>query len=122
MTIKIYFMRRLICCLQLNENEHMTWNGKFRSALDNAEIAPRPIQQRLPMWIGVGGTPASAELAGKLGTGMTLAILGGDPAKFKHLVDTYRAAGLKANHQADKLKLAITGHGYIARHRKASKG
>lgn len=111
---KDLFEEKMKLLLLLNDNERITWSGKLRSALDNAEIAPRPAQDSLPHWIGVGGTPASAELAGKLGTGMALAILGGDPTRLKALVDHYWTSGIQAGHQRENLKVAITSHGYIA--------
>ena len=111
---KDLFYEKINLLLRLNESERISWNGRFRTGLQNAEIAPRPLQPRLPVWVGVGGTPQSAELAGKLGAGMALAILGGDPAKFKPLVDVYRAAAIQAGHQREALKVAITSHGYIA--------
>jgi len=99
---------------QLNENEFVTWEGKFRSALNNAQIAPRPVQDELPLWIGVGGTYESALRAGRLGVGMALAILGGEPERFKFLVDGYHEAAKEAGHPKDKLKIGVTGHTYIA--------
>jgi len=109
------FSEHMDLLLKLNENEIVSWNGTFRSALNNAEISPRPVQKQLPIWIGVGGTPESAARAGRLGVGMALAILGGDPLRFKPLVDIYRQAGLEAGHAPDKLKTAVTGHAYLAR-------
>lgn len=111
---KELFHEKLNLLLELNEEERITWNGKYRSPLQNAEIAPRPLQSGLPVWVGVGGTPQSAELAGNHGLGMALAILGGDPAHFKPLVDVYRSAGIRAGYPQEKLKVAITSHGYIA--------
>ena len=96
-------------------NEIVNWQGSFRSSLQNAMIAPRPAQEKLPIWIGVGGTPESAIRAGRLGTGLALAILGGDPKRFKPLVDLYRQAGLEAGHSNDDLKVAVTGHTFIAK-------
>jgi len=111
---KELFQEKLSLLLELNEAERITWNGKYRTPLLNAEIAPRPEQPQLPVWVGVGGTPQSAELAGSYGLGMALAILGGDPARFKSLVDVYRAAGIRAGHNNENLRVAITSHGYIA--------
>ncbi len=99
--------------LQLNQQETVTWTGKFRPSLKDAEISPRPMEQ-LPIWIGVGGTPESAIRAGKFGVGMALAILGGDPNRFKPLVDLYRQAGIEAGHSPQSLKVGVTGHTYIA--------
>ena len=100
---------------QLNDEEIVNWQGSFRSSLHNAMIAPRPVQEKLPIWVGVGGTPESAIRAGRLGTGLALAILGGDPIRFKPLVDLYRQAGAEAGHDKDLLKVAVTGHTYIAK-------
>ncbi len=100
---------------QLNTNEIVNWHGSFRSPLNNSMIAPRPVQGKLPIWVGVGGTPESAIRAGKLGTGLALAILGGDPIRFKPLVDLYRQAGIDAGHNQEDLKVAVTGHTYIAK-------
>ncbi|SDN89144.1 probable oxidoreductase, LLM family [Psychrobacillus sp. OK028] len=99
---------------QLNREEIVTWQGQFRSSLSSAMIAPRPVQEEIPIWIGVGGTPESAVRAGRLGTGMALAILGGDPIRFKPLVDLYRQAGREAGHSPEKLSVGVTGHTYIA--------
>lgn len=107
--------------LKLNDNQIVSWNGKFRSALKNAEISPRPVQEQLPIWIGVGGTPESAARAGRLGVGMAIAILGGDPMRFKPLVDIYRKAGLEAGHSPDKLTVGVTGHTYMAETTEAAK-
>jgi probable LLM family oxidoreductase len=109
------FSEKIELLLKLGDKESISWNGKFRAPLDHAEIAPRPVQQRLPVWIGVGGTPESAARAGRLGTGMSLAILGGDPARFKPLVDIYRQAGMLAGHKMHDLKVAVATHGYIAK-------
>ncbi|MDO6448816.1 LLM class flavin-dependent oxidoreductase [Oceanobacillus profundus] len=108
------FSEHMDLLLKLNENEIVSWNGKFRSALKNAEISPRPVQRKLPIWIGVGGTPESAARAGRLGVGMAIAILGGDPMRFKPLVDIYRKAGLEAGHSPDTLTVGVTGHTYLA--------
>jgi probable LLM family oxidoreductase len=108
------FTEHMDLLLQLNKNERVTWSGDFRPPLRNAEISPRPIQEEIPIWIGVGGTPESAIRAGRFGVGMALAILGGDPLRFKHLVDLYRKAGMEAGHSPDVLKVGVTGHAFIA--------
>lgn len=109
------FSENLNLFLKLNENEKMTWSGQFRSALLNAEIAPRPVQKQLPIWVGVGGTVESAARAGRLGVGMAIAMLGGDPVRFMPLVKAYREAGIKAGHNLEDLKLGVTAHGYISK-------
>lgn len=109
------FSEHLDLLLKLNEKKKVSWNGKFRSALRDAEISPRALQNQLPIWLGVGGTPESAARAGRLGLGMALAILGGDPLRFKPLVDIYRQAGLEAGHTSDQLKVGVTGHTFLAK-------
>lgn len=108
------FTEHMDLLLQLNHNEKVTWSGTFRSSLRNAEISPRPVHNGIPIWMGVGGTPESAVRAGKFGVGMALAILGGNPQRFKPLVDIYRQAGKEAGHSSDVLKVGVTGHAYIA--------
>ncbi|MBS4196343.1 LLM class flavin-dependent oxidoreductase [Bacillus sp. FJAT-49870] len=109
------FEEHMELLLQLTQNESVTWSGKFRSSLRNAEIAPRPVQEKLPIWIGVGGTPESAVRAGRFGVGMALAILGGNPRRFKPLVDLYRQAGIEAGHAPETFKVGVTGHSYLAK-------
>ncbi|WP_277680309.1 LLM class flavin-dependent oxidoreductase [Gracilibacillus dipsosauri] len=108
------FEEHMDLLLQLNKSETVTWSGKFRPSLREAEIAPRPLQEELPIWIGVGGTPESAIRAGRFGVGMALAILGGYPERFKPLVDLYYQAGAEAGHAPQNLKVAVTGHAYLA--------
>jgi len=109
------FSEHLQLFLKLNENEKLTWNGRFRPSLRNAEISPRPVQKQLPLWVGVGGTLESAARAGRLGVGMAIAMLGGDPERFMPLVEAYRRSGVMAGHAIEHLKLCVTGHGYIAK-------
>lgn len=109
------FAENIELLMRLGEQDTVNWEGRFRSPLKNAEISPRPLQEKLPVWIGVGGTPASAERAGRLGTGMAVAILSGDPERFAPLAKLYREAGVRAGQPADSLKVGITSHGYIAR-------
>lgn len=108
------FSEHIELLLQLNKNEKVTWNGNFRPALRNADIAPRPLQKEMPVWVGVGGTPGSAIRAGRLGVGMTMAILGGDPLRFKPLVDHYVKAGSEAGYELEQLKIGVTGHGFLS--------
>ncbi|MDQ0111931.1 LLM class flavin-dependent oxidoreductase [Paenibacillus harenae] len=112
---KELFEEKMGLLLELGEHERITWNGELRSSLEDAEIAPRPFQTRMPIWVGVGGTPSSAQMAGKLGVGMALAILDGDPHRFQHLVTAYREAVQAAMHPAIDSKVAITSHGFIAK-------
>lgn len=111
------FEEKLQLLQLLNKHERVTWQGKFRSSLNNNEIAPRPKQKQIPIWRGVGGTQSSAVRAGQAGMGMVLAVLGGSLAFFKPLVETYRYTGLAAGHSEKDLKVAITSHGYIGKTR-----
>ncbi|AIQ43775.1 LLM class flavin-dependent oxidoreductase [Paenibacillus sp. FSL R7-0297] len=112
---KQLFSENLDLLLTLNQHEVMNWEGKFRSPLHNAEIAPRPLQQKLPLWVGIGGSAESAQKAGELGVGMAIAILSGSPEPFQNLAHTYRRSGAAAGHRPEDLKIAITSHGYIAK-------
>lgn len=107
------FAEKIELLLQLNETERVTWNGHFRAALSEAEISPRPAQGKLPIWIGVGGTPQSAVRAGMLGTPMMLAIIGGAPAQFKPLVELYRHTGTEAGHAMSELKVGVSSHFHV---------
>ncbi|MGG1690760.1 LLM class flavin-dependent oxidoreductase [Heyndrickxia ginsengihumi] len=108
------FEENIDLLLKLNSSEKVSWKGQFRSELMDAEISPRPVQKHLPVWIGVGGTLESAARAGRLGTGLALAILGGDPARFKPLVDIYHQSAREAGHAQEDLKVGVTGHCYIS--------
>jgi probable LLM family oxidoreductase len=109
------FTEKVKLLLELGKQERIHWDGAYRPPIHGAEISPRPLQERMPVWIGVGGTPDSAARAGQLGTGMSLAILGGDPARLKPFVDIYKQAGIQAGHPADKLKVGVASHGYVAK-------
>lgn len=108
------FDERLRLFMDLQEKEIINWQGEFRSPLRDAQISPRPVQKKLPMWIGVGGTPASAVRAGKLGANMALGLLGGEPERVQYLTNLYWQAAQAAGHDLSQLKVSVTGHGYIA--------
>ena len=105
------FEEKLDLLLQLNRSEHVTWSGRHRPPLD-AGIYPRPVQAELPVWIAVGGTPASVERAGRHGLPMYLAILG-QPERFAPLAELYRSTAATAGHQPDTLRVGVTSHFYI---------
>jgi len=107
------FSEKLDLLRRLSQSERITWRGNFRSALQEAEISPRPIQRELPIWIGVGGTPQSAVRAGSLGLPMALAVLGGPISAIKPIVDLYREAGQHAGHSSSNLKVSINSHAYL---------
>lgn len=108
------FTEKLGLLLELRAKETVTWNGKFRSPLRGAGVFPRPVQERLPIWIGVGGTPESFARAGALGLPLMVAIIGGQPRRFRPLVDLYREAGKQAGHSPEKLKVGVHMLGYLA--------
>lgn len=108
------FIEKLELLIQIQKNEKVTWSGKFRAPLVEQSIYPRPFQDKLPIWIGVGGTPASFERAGRLGLPLMIAIIGGETRRFRGLVDIYREAGRNAGHTEDDLKIGIHSLGYVA--------
>lgn len=107
------FLEKLELFLQIQNNETVNWSGKFRAPLVNQKIYPRPFQDQMPLWIGVGGTPASFVRAGTLGIPLMIAIIGGEPRRFKGLVDLYKEAGRQAGHSPEKLKVGIHCLGYV---------
>ena len=109
------FAENLGLLLQINEQEVITWSGKFRPALDNQPIYPRPVQKQLPIWLGVGGTPGSFARAGSLGLPLMVAVIGGETHRFRPLVDLYREAGDKAGFSQDQLKVGLHSFGYVAK-------
>ena len=108
------FAEKLELLLKIRDNEFVTWSGKFRPAMKNQPVYPRPVQQPLPIWMGVGGTPESFIRAGVLGLPLMIAIIGGETHRFRPLVDLYRQAGLRAGHPAAQLKVGIHAFGYVA--------
>jgi probable LLM family oxidoreductase len=108
------FTEKLDLLLNIRDNETVTWSGKFRPALNNQAIYPRPLQEQLPIWLGVGGTPASFARAGTLGLPLMVAVIGGETHRFRPLVDLYREAGKRAGHAPEKLKVGLHSLGYIA--------
>ena len=108
------FAEKLGLLLDIRAHETLTWSGKFRPALRQQSIYPRPLQKQLPIWLGVGGTPASFIRAGQLGLPLMVAIIGGETHNFRPLVDLYRQAGEQAGYSPDQLKVGIHSFGYVA--------
>jgi probable LLM family oxidoreductase len=108
------FAENLDLLLKIRENEHVTWSGKHRAALTGQGVYPRPVQNPLPIWLGVGGTPKSFVRAGALGLPLMVAIIGGETHRFRPLVDLYREAGERAGHPPDRLKVGVHSLGYVA--------
>src|SRR6202048_4322500 len=107
------FAEKLELLLKIRENTHVHWSGKHRPALTGQAIYPRPLQDPLPIWIGVGGTPASFARAGMLGLPLMVAIIGGEPKRFRPLIDLYRGAGRRAGHSAEKLIVGLHSIGFL---------
>jgi probable LLM family oxidoreductase len=107
------FSEKLELLLKIRANENVSWKGKFRPALTGQGVYPRPFQDPLPIWVGVGGTPESFIRAGTLGLPLMVAIIGGETHRFRPLVDLYRAAGKEAGHPPDKLKVGMHSLGYV---------
>ena len=108
------FAEKLDLLLRLRESERVTWSGQHRPPLDGQGVYPRPLQNPLPVWIAVGGTPASVVRAGALGLSLALAIIGGEPARFAPFVNLYRDAARRAGHDPAALPVGINSIGYIA--------
>ena len=106
------FAEKLALLLELREKERVTWSGRHRPALDGLGVYPRPIQDPLPIWVAVGGTPESAVRAGMLGLPMALAIIGGQPERFAPFADLHRRAAVEAGHEPPLL--SINSHAYLA--------
>jgi probable LLM family oxidoreductase len=108
------FSEKLELLLALRENERVTWHGAHRAPLEDQLVLPRPVQDPLPVWVAVGGTPQSVVRAASLGLPMALAIIGGSPERFKPMVDLYRRAASEAGHDPATLPVSINSHGFIA--------
>ena len=108
------FTEKLDLLLNIRADEVVNWSGRFRPALKAQSIYPRPLQEQLPVWIGVGGTPASFVRAGTLGLPLMVAVIGGETRRFRPLIDLYRKAGEKAGHAPEKLQVGLHSLGYVA--------
>ena len=107
------FVEKLELLLEIVSSERVTWSGRFRASIHDRGVYPRPQQDPLPVWIGVGGTPESVARAGRLGLPLALAIIGGDPARFRPLVDLYHRSLRESGHDPDAVPLAVHAHGLV---------
>lgn len=114
------FAEKLELLLKIRDAEFVTWSGKHRAPLNHQGVYPRALQNPLPVWIAVGGTPQSVARAGMLGLPLTIAIIGGEPERFQPLAKLYRETAARAGHDPAKLALGIGGHGFIADTREAA--
>ena len=108
------FAEKLDLLLNIRENELVHWSGKHRAPLTGQGVYPRPLQNPLPIWLGVGGTPESFARDGALGLPLMVAIIGGETRRFRPLVDLYREAGRRAGHASGQLKVGVHALGYVA--------
>jgi probable LLM family oxidoreductase len=108
------FEEKLDLLLKIRDNERVTWSGTTRAPLRNLAVLPRPLQEKLPIWIAIGGTPQSIVRAGTLGLPMALAIIGGAPERFAPLVQLYRNSAIQAGHDVALLQVGINSHAYLA--------
>ena len=108
------FAEKLDLLLKIRDNEFVRWSGKFRPALTGQGVYPRPVQNPLPIWLGVGGTPQSFVRAGALGLPLMVAIIGGEPRRFRPLIDLYREAGKQHGYPPERLKVGVHMLGYVA--------
>jgi probable LLM family oxidoreductase len=107
------FAEKLDLLLKIRDSAQVTWSGRHRPALTGQGVFPRPAQDRLPIWVGVGGTPQSFVRAGLLGLPLMVAIIGGEPRRFAPLVDLYRRAGAEAGHAPETLKVGLHVFGFV---------
>lgn len=108
------FREKLDLLLKIRDQEFVTWSGRFRPALQNQAVYPRPLQEKMPIWLGVGGTPESFARAGTLGLPLMVAIIGGNTHRFRPLIDLYREAGARAGFKPEQLKVGLHSPGYVA--------
>jgi len=107
------FAEKLDLLLRIRDETEVSWSGKHRPALTGQGVFPRPLQSPFPIWVGVGGTPESFVRAGALGLPLMVAIIGGQPARFRPLVDLYREAGRRAGHSPDQLEVGLHCIGFV---------
>jgi probable LLM family oxidoreductase len=107
------FEEKLELLVAIRDNERVTWSGRHRPPLHDVAVWPRPVQERLPIWVAVGGTPESVVRAARLGLPLTLAIIGGQTARFRPFVDLYRRVWSEAGHDGEP-RVAINTHAFVA--------
>ena len=108
------FAEKLELLLKIRDNTYVHWSGKHRAPLTGQGVYPRPLQNPLPVWLGVGGTPGSFIRAGTLGLPLMVAIIGGEPRRFRPLIDLYREAGERSGYRPEQLKVGVHMLGYVA--------
>lgn len=107
------FKEKLELLLKIRDNEYVSWSGRFRPELNNLGVYPRAMQEKLPIWLGVGGTPESFARAGALGLPLMVAVIGGETHRFRPLIDLYRETGAAAGYKPEELKVGLHSPGYV---------
>jgi probable LLM family oxidoreductase len=107
------YAEKLELLLKIRDQARVTWSGRHRAPLNDAGVWPRPLQDQLPVWVAVGGSPQSVVRAGTLGLPLTIAIIGGQPERFVPLVDLYREAAAGAGHDPAGMPVAINTHAFL---------
>lgn len=110
----VLFSEKLELLKKLNESTYINWKGKHRPSINNRPVYPRPLNDKLPIWIAIGGTPESIVRAATMGLPMALAIIGGIPARFAPLIQLYRDTSVKAGFDVSQLQIGINSHLYVA--------
>lgn len=108
------YKEKLDLLMKINETERLSWTGKHRSSFQDLGVYPRPYQQKLPIWLAAGGTPASAVRAASLGLPLALAIIGGMPRQFTSFIKLYRDTALASGIKPEDVRIGINSHVYIA--------
>jgi len=108
------FSENLNLLLKIREEDQVVWTGKHRPPLRGQGVYPRPMQKKIPVWLGVGGTPESFARAGRLGLPLMVAIIGGQPHRFRQLIELYRSEWRRAGHPLDELAVGVHALGYVA--------
>jgi len=108
------YAEKLDLLLRIRDENKVTWSGKFRPPLEDQTVYPRPLQDKMPVWVGVGGTPASFVRAGALGLPLMVAVIGGETHRFRPLIDLYYEAAEKAGHDKASLKVGLHSLGFVA--------
>ena len=108
------YAEKLDLLLRIRDEKEVTWSGNFRPPLENQTVYPRPLQEKLPVWVGVGGTPASFVRAGTLGLPLMVAVIGGETHRFRPLIDLYYKAAEKAGFDKSSLKVGLHSLGFVA--------
>lgn len=107
------FEEKLELLLNINNNETINWKGKFRAALKNQSVFPRPAREQLDVWVAVGGTPESVVRAAKYGLPIIFAIIGGSPQQFKPLFDYYKKLYVQYGHDVNKMQTGVHMHAFF---------